>query len=218
MIHPKHFFHPTFLAALLCALPLAGLHAQGNGGNHQGPPHGPPPNLLFDALDANHDGVIDANEIANAPAALKTLMKSGETTITRDDVHPPHPPRDRDAQDAQDAHRHDPSSSDTTAAADNPRADEGRHGPPPHPADDQARPSADDAHDGPRTADHPADAHRHHAPPSVLFDALDTNHDGVISADEMASAPESLKKLDHSGTGQIKREDLRPPLPPQDNR
>ena len=47
--------------------------------------HGPfPP--FFRALDANHDGVIDAGEIANAPAALKTLLKSGSTTLTLEDL------------------------------------------------------------------------------------------------------------------------------------
>ena len=53
----------------------------------------PPPNLLFEALDTNHDGVIDANEIANAPAALKTLDKNGDGKITRDELRPPRPPR-----------------------------------------------------------------------------------------------------------------------------
>ena len=56
-----------------------------------------------------------------------------------------------------------------------------------------------------------------HAPPSPLFDALDTNHDGVISADEIANAAESLKKLDKSGSGQIKREDLKRLQPPVNN-
>ena len=37
------------------------------------------------ALDANHDGVIDANEIANAPAALKTLDKNGDGKLTPDE-------------------------------------------------------------------------------------------------------------------------------------
>ena len=237
MIHPKRFLFPTLLAALLCALPLAGLHAQGNGGDHQGPPHGPPPNPLFDALDTNHDGVIDANEIANAPAALKALLKSGATGITREDVRPPRPPqgRSRDAQDAPSRPRFNPdgvrphgpppagvpavdeSPAPSPATADGAQADDQRHGPP-RPADDQARAADDRAHDGLRPADRAEDAHRHHAPPSPLFDALDTNHDGIISADEMANAAESLKKLDRSGTGQIKREDLRPvPPPPQDN-
>src|SRR5271157_3264198 len=39
--------------------------------------HQRPPLPIVTALDTNHDGVIDANEIANAPAALKTLDKNG---------------------------------------------------------------------------------------------------------------------------------------------
>lgn len=52
---------------------------------------------LLAALDANHDGVIDAQEIANAPAALKTLDKNGDGKLTRDEYLPPRregkPPR-----------------------------------------------------------------------------------------------------------------------------
>jgi len=40
--------------------------------------HGPPPWQLVEALDANGDGVISADEIANAPAALKTLDKNSD--------------------------------------------------------------------------------------------------------------------------------------------
>jgi EF hand len=55
--------------------------------------HRPPP-PLFVALDANHDGVIDPDEIANAPAALKTLDKNGDGTLTQDELRPPRPPQD----------------------------------------------------------------------------------------------------------------------------
>ena len=48
-------------------------------------------NPLINALDANHDKVIDAQEIANAPAALKTLDKNADGKLTRDEIHPPRP-------------------------------------------------------------------------------------------------------------------------------
>jgi len=70
--------------------PPDGQQGQGQG---QGQHHRPPPDKLFTALDANHDGVIDANEIANAPAALKTLDKNGDGQLTRDELRPNHPPR-----------------------------------------------------------------------------------------------------------------------------
>jgi hypothetical protein len=58
-----------------------------------GPPagHQHPVSPVVQALDANHDGVIDASEIANAPAALKTLDKNGDGKLTRDEIHPPRP-------------------------------------------------------------------------------------------------------------------------------
>ena len=50
-----------------------------------------PPSPLMEALDANHDGVIDAAEITNASAALKTLDKNGDGKLTQDELRPPRP-------------------------------------------------------------------------------------------------------------------------------
>ncbi|MGZ4984165.1 MAG: hypothetical protein ACXV9Q_08695, partial [Chthoniobacterales bacterium] len=50
-----------------------------------------------------------------------------------------------------------------------------------------------------------------HRPPPPIIEALDLNHDGIISADEIAKAPESLKKLDKNGDGQLTPDELRPP-------
>jgi hypothetical protein len=74
--------------------------------NDQGPPpngapggpagpgrHRPPPPPIIAALDANHDGVIDETEIANASAALKTLDKNGDGKLTMDELMGPRPPR-----------------------------------------------------------------------------------------------------------------------------
>ncbi|HSH95375.1 MAG TPA: hypothetical protein VK968_14625 [Roseimicrobium sp.] len=44
---------------------------------------------IITALDANKDGVIDATEIANAAAALKTLDKNGDGQLTVDEIMPP---------------------------------------------------------------------------------------------------------------------------------
>ena len=44
------------------------------------------------ALDANHDGILDADEIANATAALKTLDKNGDGQLTPDEFAPGHRP------------------------------------------------------------------------------------------------------------------------------
>ena len=47
---------------------------------------------IIQALDTNHDGIIDATEIANASAALKTLDKNGDGQLTTDEYLPPLPP------------------------------------------------------------------------------------------------------------------------------
>jgi len=57
---------------------------EGKGGNG-----GPPP--LEKVLDANSDGVISAEEIANAPAALKKLDKNGDGKLAADEFRPPRP-------------------------------------------------------------------------------------------------------------------------------
>ena len=78
------------------------VQAQDNGGppdggsSNGGPPPGqgfrrPPPLPLVQALDANHDGVIDSNEIANASAELLTLDKNGDGQLTPDEYMPPRP-------------------------------------------------------------------------------------------------------------------------------
>jgi len=73
-----------------------------------------------------------------------------------------------------------------------PRDDEGPKGPPPP--------------DGKR-------------PVPPLIHALDADHDGTISAQEMENAPESLKALDKNGDGELSPEELRPPgRPPGDGR
>jgi hypothetical protein len=93
----------TIAALALCASALA-VNAQDanwpqqSSGNSNGPRgHRPPPSPLFQALDVNHDGVIDADEIANASAELKTLDKNGDGVLTRDEVCPPPPKHADDA-------------------------------------------------------------------------------------------------------------------------
>src|ERR1051325_6930207 len=92
----------TFLTALALTLPALILTAQDadtpppprgprppqdGAGGPGGPSHHPLPPLMA-ALDANHDGVIDADEIANAPAALRKLDKNGDGKLTRDELRP----------------------------------------------------------------------------------------------------------------------------------
>ena len=64
----------------------------GDGGPGRAGPRPMVPPLMA-ALDANHDGVIDEDEIKNASEALRKLDKNGDGKITMDEVRPPRPPR-----------------------------------------------------------------------------------------------------------------------------
>jgi Ca2+-binding EF-hand superfamily protein len=81
-------FGPRAFGALcLLAAWTASAQPDGPPPDQGGPPPGPGPHhhrmpLLIKALDTNSDGIIDANEIANAPAALKTLDKKGDGKLT----------------------------------------------------------------------------------------------------------------------------------------
>ena len=74
--------------------PAQGGEQGGPGGPGQpGGPGGQRPMMspIMGALDANHDGVIDEKEIANASAALKTLDKNGDGKLTSDEIRPARP-------------------------------------------------------------------------------------------------------------------------------
>ena len=89
----------TMLALLALGASVLAVGAQDDyppqGGDGQnGPPprgHHPPPLPIVQALDVNHDGVIDADEIANASTELKSLDKNGDGQLTRDEFCPPRP-------------------------------------------------------------------------------------------------------------------------------
>ena len=91
----------VWITAVIVGLGTTAIFAQDEGGlppqdgGQGGPPggrhHRPPPSPIVEALDANPDGVIDSNEIANASVALKALDKNGDGQLTRDEYLPPHP-------------------------------------------------------------------------------------------------------------------------------
>ena len=55
----------------------------------------------------------------------------------------------------------------------------------------------------------PADTQRRPGP----FAIFDTNHDGVVSAEEINAAPAVLRRLDRNGDGRLSGDELRPRPP-----
>src|ERR1043166_6032185 len=51
------------------------------------------PSLVIATLDANHDGIIDAGEIANASQALKSLDKNADGKLSREELRRGRPTR-----------------------------------------------------------------------------------------------------------------------------
>jgi hypothetical protein len=160
------------------------------GGGPGGERHHPPLPAIVRALDANHDGIIDSNEIANASAALKTLDKNGDGKLTRDEYMGPRPQRPQGDN--------GPGPGSDSANSDGPQ------GAPP--GSDQGGPGSGGPGGG------------HHMPIPAIVKALDVNGDGVIDASEIANAPAALKTLDKNGDGQLTRDEYlgKRPQPPQD--
>ena len=151
------------------------------------PPGGQRPPLppIFQALDTNHDGVLSADEIAQAPEALKKLDLNGDGRLSAEEYRPARPEGDRPPRPGGDR--------PSRPEGDRPRGQgDGPGGPPPDGGQGQEP--------GPGQN-----------PPRPLIDTiLDVNGDGVIDADEIANAPAQLLKLDANGDGRLTLEEALP--------
>jgi hypothetical protein len=180
----------------------------------------PGPMLIQGALDADKDGIISAEEIQGAPAALKKLDKNSDGKLTREELQPPpggprgDGPRDgerppggqrageRPKGGPRDGERRQGGPRDGERPQGGPRDGEGKP-----PEGNRERPERGERGAGERPP----------APP--LIGALDADHDGTISAEEIEQSSEALAKLDQNKDGQLGPREVggRPPQgPPRD--
>ena len=78
-----------WMLGILAAAGVATAIAQQPGGlGAGGPGGGRPPSPIVEALDADHDGVISADELKNATEALSKLDKNKDSKLTDDEFRP----------------------------------------------------------------------------------------------------------------------------------
>ena len=107
-VHSNNSHYPYMMKTLNCtllALALAGATLTAIAQNEDRPqppggadgPGGRPrmASPLMEALDKNHDGILDADEIKNAATALLKLDKNGDGKLTQEELRPARPPGGR---------------------------------------------------------------------------------------------------------------------------
>jgi Ca2+-binding EF-hand superfamily protein len=186
----------------VCGLPLA---AQGPGRQQM--------RAVLQALDLDHDGTLSAAEIQAAPASLRALDTNGDGTITSDELSTRPEVAGATADEmVQQLMGFDKTGKGYLVLADLPARMQG------------VFQRADTDHDGKLTPAEirglgvrqgmpagPVAAPGHASGmfrTDALLNSLDTNHDGVISADEIAAASASLLTLDKNGDGQITPDEM----------
>lgn len=157
------------------------------------------------ALDTDQDGTISPAEIRNAPTALLALDLNHDGRLSMDEWRAAPDPRIKDSeQTVKWIMAFDANGDGKVSRAELPerlksmidRADTDKDGFL-SPEEIRVKAFAD--------LDVPPDPR-----PDLVTAALDLNHDGVISADEIAQAPVSLLTLDRNSDGQITEDETRP--------
>jgi Ca2+-binding EF-hand superfamily protein len=229
---------PIFILAAI-AVGAVGAYAQpGRGSYIQFHP-------LLSSLDANHDNVIDAAELERTPAALRALDRNGDGRITPEEMSPmigrgrggPGP----EGRGGRGREEEGPAGPDPVEEAVKTYLAFDKNGDGKLSRDEVPErmqgifQRGDTNHDGVLTADELRAMARAQQPagggreggegrggrgpegmrrPDPIFQALDTNHDHVISGDEITNAASALKALDKNQDGKLTEEELRPNFGP----
>jgi Ca2+-binding EF-hand superfamily protein len=195
---------------------------EGRPGGGRGPGRGRfGPNIGFAALDTNNDGALDADEITAAPKVLAKLDKNGDGKITSDEARPAMEGRGGEGgapntveETVKTLMAFDANGDGKLTRDELPERMRGLFD------------RADENKDGFVTADEirklaaaqaaPANPEPRREMNFIRMDpilaAIDTNHDGVISADELAHAAQSIRVLDKNGDGRVTRDEATPAM------
>lgn len=158
-------------------------------------PHPP----LIAALDLNKDGTIDADEISKASESLKKLDKNHDGKLTEEEFRPKPP----GGPGGPGGDKGGPGGKGGPAPGGKDGKGDGKGGGGKGAPGGPAKGGPDGGPGGP-------DGKR---PMPPLIAALDINKDGIIDADEISKASESLKTLDKNGDGKLTEDELHPPRP-----
>jgi len=175
--------------------PAAGPHDGRGGEVHDDPHHNPIFHSLLRAIDTDGDGVISMAEMNHAPEALLMLDKDGDGKLSNAELLPPKHHGDGPKDGPKDGKK---DNGEKPEKAKRPDAEKG----------DKSAADKGDAKDGdddrkPRREKGPGDGPVLDEQRSALVDAIDTNHDGKISAEEIAASRANLKKLDQNHDGKL---------------
>ncbi len=199
-------FHRQHALALFLSLGfLHGSSAQGPGKQQ--------PRQVLQALDLDHDGMLSTAEIKAAPSSLLVLDRNGDGVLTADEVteRPPNAGASSSELSKQ-LMSFDKAGKGYLVAEDLPERMQGIFRRADTNQDGKLTPdeigliaSRQGMPAGPSTA--PGRAAGMFRLDSIL-NALDTDHDGVISAEEIKAASSSLLTLDKNGDGQITPDEM----------
>lgn len=201
--------HVLRFAGLVLSLVILGVPGLSFG---QGPRERP--RFVLQALDLDHDGALSPQEIQAAPASLRALDRNGDGELTPDEMEPPRTDAGASPDQLVSQMMSFDRNGDGVLTSDElpermrsvfARGDTNRDG---KLTPDEIRQTA--LHSGTPNGRHPepgkASGMMRQDP---VLNALDTDHDGILSATEIQAASTSLLALDADHDGTVAPQEMR---------